>query len=168
MERAFFLLGERDCEAAWNAVWPYAKSGETEARLWLAFFTHIWGLVPPGVGNDSLTRLRNQVILSVHGFPYSDNWFEKFSKGEMALSSGDDLARRGLKGLLGQDFLAKRGGRELVQCLDDGTDPKACISLAVESGFVPDFESFAREVDALASANLAPARCVVEWQLPIR
>ena len=53
------------------------------------------------------------------------------------------------------------GGRDLLDCLDADVEPETCIDRAVDNGFVPSFESFAREVDAVSEWDFSqPARCI--------
>lgn len=131
-----------DCARAWTLIWPWARRGQIEARAILAGGVAAAGLTPPGGSGDSISQFRHAVILSVHG-----------------AAEGDTTATEVLRSLVRTEPVSQMGGHALVQCLDSGNPPRSCVANAVAAGFVPDFESYARQIDD--GSRFRPARCAV-------
>lgn len=149
-QRAAAHVDGADCAKAWDLLWPWAKNGRTEARAILAGGIHASGLTPPGASTDAVTRFRNLVILTVHG-----------------AADGDATTMTILKGLLASDLATNIGGRKLKTCLDAGRAPDVCVRVAIESGFVPSFAEYARQIDATASSSPRPAQCALPRNTPL-
>lgn len=131
-----------DCARAWSLIWPWAKRGQIEARAILAGGVAAAGLTPPGGSGDAISQFRHGLILSVHG-----------------AAEGDRTATEILRSLVRSELVSQMGGQGLLQCLDSGTPPRPCVANAVAAGFVPDFESYARQIDD--GSRSRPARCAV-------
>lgn len=144
-KQASSAIDARDCSKAWNLVWPWAKRGNMEARAILATGMLAAGLTPPGGRADAISRYRDSVILAVYG-----------------AAGGDTAATELCLALIQNNLVSDMGGKRLAHCLKAGTAPQTCVDNAVNNGFVPDFESYSREIDAVASAPGAPkASCQI-------
>lgn len=124
-----------DCARAWNLIWPWARRGQVEARAILAGGAVANGLTPPGGSGDAVSQFRHALILSVHG-----------------AAGGDAKTMEMLRAVVRPELVSHMGGRALKRCLDAGNPPHRCVADAVEAGFVPDFESYADEIDAAGTA----------------
>lgn len=129
-EQAIQAFDTGNCAKVWQLVWPWARNGNAQAQAMLATGAHAAGLMPPGSPRDAMARLRHMLILSAHG----------------ALD-GDAANTELLNSLLKEPVIADAGGRVLRLCLAGKSSPSHCINAAVERGFIPPMESYARELD---------------------
>ena len=129
-----------DCAQAWNLIWPWARSGQVEARAILAGGVFAAGLTPPGGSGDAISQFRHAVILAVHG-----------------AAEGDPAATELLHSLIRTELVSDMGGRKMKLCLEAGLAPHICVAEAVKLGFVPDFDAYAKEIDAVATLPGAAA-----------
>lgn len=151
IERAWAAMQNRDCETAWNILWPLAKSGDVEARYFL--YGSSAGIIHPGVTKDPSSYDRHTLALSPYaalrpkanyapGVP-SDG---RFARQDVPASI------RGLK--LGE------AGERVSQCYTSDPSLEKCLKLGVSLGVIPKFEDYAREVDKMVSENGITARCL--------
>lgn len=140
-----------DCATAWKLIWPWARSGNIKARALLAGGMVAVGLIPPGSGQDALSRYRHAVIFGVYG-----------------AAGGERTAIEQLHALIGNGAVADLGGQKLDRCLGIDRDPQDCVTEAVTSGFVPDFDAYAREIDAAANLPGAGAASCMQSSVPAR
>jgi len=154
-KQAALAINSGNCATAWSLVWPWARSGNIEARSILATSMITAGLMPPGSAKDSISRLRHSVIFAVHGSLNKD-------------SAVTEL----LRALLRTQIVLDSGGKKFMRCLDSAENPPpVCVKNAVTAGFIPDFTDYARELDAIASSFGPPlASCDIptrEFSLPV-
>lgn len=151
--RAVAYVDSGECDRAWDVLWPWAKSGQGEARAILAGGIFAAGLIPPGGTADTATRIRDMLTFAVHG-----------------LAGPGGGTREIVDGLLQSELVTAMGARELRRCLASDKAAAACVDVAVESGFVPEFADFAQDIDLAAAARPRDARCLPHHQgaLPAR
>lgn len=135
-DQALLAFNSGNCDKVWQLMWPRARDGNVQAMAMLATGAYSAGLLPPGISQDALARLRHTLILSAH-----------------AAASNDAANRELLKGLLQESLIAEAGGRQLQECLTGQTAKEQCISRAVNTGFLPSLANYAKE---LASAEKQP------------
>jgi hypothetical protein len=142
--QASSAINAGDCSKAWELVWPWAKRGNLEARAILATGMLAAGLTPPGGRDDAITRYRDSVILAVHG-----------------AAGGNAAATEMCLALIQEEPVSAMGGNQLSNCLKTGSNPQTCVDSAINSGFVPAFADYAREIDAVASIpDASKATCL--------
>lgn len=142
-KQAAAAVDSGDCASAWSLVWPWARSGNIEARAILATSMVAAGLTPPGSRGDAISLFRHSLVLAVHG-----------------AADGDRAATELLHALIRTELVSDMGGAQLKRCLDAGTFSRTCVANAVNDGFVPDFADYSIEIDATASATgAAEASC---------
>lgn len=137
----------QECSDVWDILWPWAKSGNLEARTMLYTYTVVSSaynskFLLPGESGDLVTKMRNILILGVHSEDYKET------------SNSDDAVRSVVRSMYKQyEFDARDKGKKFLQCLDSkGT--KNCSKLAVEAGLVPSFENYAKQIDAFVNAGM--------------
>jgi hypothetical protein len=129
-----------DCGGAWDIVWPLARSGNADARLYLLLLI-VSNTEPPGFGLMSSPRAlweHRMLTLSAYaalsrvsrdGSEPSHKWIR------------DDIPRH-LKALA----LGAKGD-QVAQCYQSGAGFRDCLDLAGSLGVIPTFEDFAEQVE---------------------
>jgi len=141
-----------DCRAAWDFVWPLAKSGNADARLYLLLLV-TFNTNPPGLDLMSSAQgewNRHLLTLSVYAT------LSRVSRGKGDPDHKwlrDEIPRR-LKELgLGVK------GDQVAQCYQSGGALSDCLDLAVSLGVIPTFDGHAEEVERAARATGMAASC---------
>jgi len=139
------ISDDERCLETWNILWPWAKKGNLEARVFIALrvvsFLHMPYWRMPDDADDVLSRRRHAFIMIVHSSGIPD--------------SGDEptLNQIFVDYIQGFSFPGKKS---LLSCLQE---PKSlCAQGAVEQGVVPSFEVYAKEIDRNIAQGLKP-RC---------
>lgn len=138
------------CLKRWNVLWHWAKNGNREAKHALAFLVapppDMLPMQMPGTHGDTISRLRDILILSVHSIDYQD-------KDEI-----DEYYEELTIGLFKQFQLDQTSsGKDFIKCVVTGKSSE-CARLAVEAELVPSFDDYASNID-LQIANGATATC---------
>jgi hypothetical protein len=136
------VVNAHDCSRVWNLTWPWARSGVVEARAFLAGGMHPLGLglIPPGT-SDSRAIARHFLILTAYG-----------------AVDGDRAVTEMLHEVLRMDLVSDMGGKNLKSCLDAGKTARTCVDAAVKEGFLPDFKTYAKEIETATASGL-PVSC---------
>jgi len=167
-KNAFQLAASGDCDGGWNIMWLWANRGEIDARRSLLWAAMLGGLAPPGFSQDPFAQMTYMFVLLVYAGPYDMEWLEQNAPYvDLAPWDDHDLLPDTLRSFATKHGLfARMGGRELAACLDRNIDPDICIDEAVASGFVPDFATYAAEIDSLVDAGAMPAVCIESRAFP--
>lgn len=142
------ITNENRCYETWNVLWPWAKKGNLEARamLFVAItpFMHIGAVAVPGNNGDSITTMRDSLIMAVHSEGY------KGGDSERAFMNALNEFRQSIyKGFALNSYSS---GREFLECVQK--KKQGCSTIAVTEGLVPSFEDYAREKDALMQQGM--------------
>ncbi len=140
------LMQEHECMKVWNILWPEAKSGDIEARAYLAFLSmplmHSDALFMPGDSGDNISRLRDALILTIH------------SKG--FIFKTEDTAKDGdIYNFMYSRFIDKYLGRNYFKCMNE-KNSQECAKVAVKDKLVPAFEDYAKKIDMLVAQGARP------------
>ncbi len=148
---AQILYNRETCDKMWDILWPWAKKGNVEARSMLAKNILLAGMWPPGSTSDMLSYIRHATIFAIHG-----------------------LANHEVAGKKLLPFADRIQGAELFSviliydaCIDQKKTSEVCTNEMIQSGFIPDFESYSREIDAAVMAGLKPARCSCDFAISV-
>ncbi|WP_421724794.1 hypothetical protein [Bauldia sp.] len=143
------LLDEGDCASAWDLAWSWAKAGSAQARTDLASAIALFGYNPPGDPGDRYSTLRHALILVV----YTDFHDEKLNKEQYV-----SLLNYIVDEKIGDEneFSPTQIFRS---CVFDKDNMKECQSYAINIGLVPEFEYYARQVDAISKISERDALC---------
>lgn len=153
LERAQAALQNRDCETAWNILWPLAKSGDVEARYFL--YSSSPGIIHPGLIKDPSSYYRQALVLS----PYAAlRPKENYPPG---VPSDGRYARQDVPDSIRKLNLGEAGER-VSQCYKSDPSLEKCLKLGVSLGVIPKFEDYAREIDKIVSESESgiTARCL--------
>jgi hypothetical protein len=154
VQEAWTALQRGDCEAAWNALWPLAKSGNQEARSFLYFATA--GVIPPGVTKDHASWYRHVLALAAYAALAPPEFYLPGSVSDGRFARQDvPAAIRGLK--LGAN------GERVSQCYASDASLEKCLNLGISLGVIPTFEKYARETELIARNTGIPASCVPRY-----
>jgi hypothetical protein len=154
IERAWAALAGRDCEAAWNILWPLAKNGDVEARYFL--YSATLTVIPPGVINVNRERssyFRHVLALSAYAALRPR---ENYASG---MPSDGLFARNDVPASIRELNLGEPGER-VSQCYKSDPSLEKCLKLGVSLGVIPKFDDYARETERIASESGATARCL--------
>lgn len=143
-DQALLAFDKGNCDKVWQLVWPRAREGNVQAMAMLATGAYSAGLLPPGISQDGLARLRHTLILSAH-----------------AAASNDAANNELLRGLLQESLIAEAGGRQLQECLAGQTAKEQCIGQAVNTGFLPSLANYAKELASAEKQSHAKATCTL-------
>lgn len=137
-----------NCAEAWDLLWPAAKASNDFRRiLWEFMLPTISGLLPPGFGADMTLMLRHYSVLAAHGLTGS-----VVDKDRLTVA-GEEAAKTYLRvhaTTATSRRLGLHGGDALTHCLSSVTPAAKCVDIAVANGFVPSFDEYAREIDAVS------------------
>ncbi len=122
----------RDCQKAWNILWPQVKRSNLEAVDMLLFYV-AWGELSMPGATDNVSRKRDMTILAVHSSSYQ---VEKSRDTKQKIFSSKEL-----EGM---------GGKNFLSCLNK-TPLQNCAQLAVKNKLVPSLTDYTQQVDALIS-----------------
>ncbi len=138
---------EKNCQAAWDYLWPDAKAGNSDKQfiLLLKLFSmgHEMVITMPGHQGDLSSRMRDISIVGVHStrsrfWRMSDVKFQNMYY-EVIASTWSELP----------------DGKRFRNCL--AMMPKQnCADQIVKENFVPSFNVYAKEIDALIAAGFNP------------
>jgi hypothetical protein len=124
-------ISEENCQAVWNILWSWAKKGNMEARSGILGVMYAFGLEFPGRSGDTVSRMRDAVILGVHSVGSEpDEFVDNFISG--------------IRGYPGSD--------KFLECIHTNRSQE-CVNILVENRVVPSFEDFASEVDMLMASG---------------
>ncbi len=143
-DRALQAFDRGNCDKVWQLVWPRAREGNMQAMAMLATGAYSAGLLPPGISQDALARLRHTLILSAH-----------------AAASNDAANNELLNSLLQESLIAAAGGRQLQECLTGQTAKEQCIRRAIDMGFLPSLANYAKELASAEKQPHAKASCTL-------
>jgi len=134
------------CTGVWNYLWPMAKRGSGDARALLAAYIIYVQLDPTGRSSDIFSAIRTTVFFSAHALEGSDALLDERTEGYPY------TFRETILEVFRRPSIAREGGSHFLSCLEakDATD---CIAVYENMGFLPGFESYAAEVDAMARIN---------------
>lgn len=139
VDRGFSMVARGDCAGGWDLLWPKARAGDAHAKASLAQAIRQHRLVPPGSGRDLVSWYRHAVIMSLHG-----------------MGTTDRLVAQDVRHLLRRT--ESLWNREFDECLGSDSSPATCADKRIADGFVPSFESYIGEIEALSAAG-TPAVC---------
>ncbi|WP_020594508.1 hypothetical protein [Kiloniella laminariae] len=120
-------LQEGDCSGFWNIVWPWVERDHRDAQslLWAAMYE--FGLVPPG----DTPRESHMFTLALH-----------------AMSLEDKLSDADIDSVFSSVPVEKVSNLiALKNCVKKGHLIKACFDKAEESGLVPNFTSYVKDIN---------------------
>src|SRR5262245_39140131 len=141
-----------DCKTAWETIWPLAKEGNPEARLFLAVST-THKVNPPGVSfGSSPTAVWNRHMLTLYAHG---------ALGRTQPGRGDPdhkWIRRAIPIYLKELALGAKGD-QVAQCYQSGGAFRDCLDLAVSLGVVQRFEGYAEEVEKAERETGRAASC---------
>lgn len=139
------LVSEEKCEEYWSTIWPYAKTGNLEARMVLLTFlappVHGTQIIPPGSTGDLVSKLRDIIIMAVHSSDYTGS--EDFNQYYKDLAY--DL-------YLKQGFEESVEGREFLKCVTEKAND--CAAIAVKEKLVPSFDDYAKQIDLYTTSGM--------------
>lgn len=148
--RLALIEGENRCEELWDILWPFAKSGNIEARKSLLFL-----MAPPpdmsalfspsNTSNDLLGQYRDIVTMAVHSDAHKNDGSEDNSYSEAALAFYEIVG-----------FKESARGRTFIECVKSGKSN--CATIAVTEQLVPSFDEYAAQQDLFLS-NGQNAHC---------
>jgi hypothetical protein len=154
VQQAWTALQRGDCEAAWNTLWPLAKSGNQEARSFLYFAT---GRVnPPGVTKDHASWHRHVLALAAYAALAPP---ELYLPGSV---SDGRFARQAVPSAIRGLNLGANGER-VSQCYASDASLEKCLNLGISLGVIPTFEEYARETELAARNTGITASCVPRY-----
>lgn len=130
---------EGECEKLWNVLWPWAKAGNLEARLYLFLITtpppDVPFAYPPGSDGSYIERIRDSFILSIHSYGYE---FESEDMSNMYHKERWNIYEQlGIKNTM--------TGRRFLECIKE--ESRDCVDIAVKEKIVPSFHDYARGID---------------------
>ena len=76
-----------------------------------------------------------------------------------AAANGDPDSIKTLRANLRSNELFGSMGEDFKKCMDSDEPPRHCVEAAVKEKLLPDFETYAKEMDALIAAGASPAYC---------
>jgi hypothetical protein len=144
-------LASWNCSAAWNAIWPLAKRGDHDARLFL-YSAMVYHLQPPGL-HSSLSRhshTQHMLTFAAHGALAPPERSDR--------KTIHDAVRKDIPAMIEQLKLGAEGGRA-AQCYKLGGSFESCLTLAISLGVVQTFGEYAHDVDVLARESDSSATC---------
>lgn len=134
------LVAQGKCDEYWPLLWPWAKKGELEARDILftasAVQLHSPEIYPPGRYGDSISHMRDILILMIHSMP------------QTSISEENNEARRYLETSFIAELKNTPRAKRFLQCWENDGSQK-CSVIAVEDRLIPSWDSYASEIDAL-------------------
>lgn len=141
-----------DCRGAWEAVWPLAKSGNPDARLYVLYLV-MFSTNPPGLDVISSPRaLWERHLLTLSAYAALSR--RSGGKGEPSHKwIRDDVPR-----LIGGLGLGTNGDK-VAKCYQSGGTFRDCLDLAVSLGVIPRFEDYAEEVERAERDTGVAASC---------
>lgn len=139
VSRGLSMVERGDCAGGWEALWPKARAGDAQAIASLAQAMRQYRLVPPGSSRDAVSWYRHTLIMSLHG-----------------LQTTDRIAADDVHSLMSRIFYLQ--DQFILRCLQSTSPPDACHGIAIDEHFVPRFEDYTKEIEALSAAR-APAMC---------
>ena len=128
------LSTQEGCQEAWDFVWSWAKRGSASARSSIAAMIIYGYMAPPGLTQDVVTNRRHIWILLLHGIADNDE------------HSGNTL--RQIVDSLGLSV----SSRAIYDDCIAATDRRPCVQSLVDKRIMPDFATYARELELSAAA----------------
>jgi hypothetical protein len=151
IKRAQTYLRDGDCVAAWNVLWPLAKSGSAEARYYL-YGAVTFKLIPPGISGDSASWYRHLVTLGA----YAAIAPKRQISAEFAPTEA--FARTAMPAAIERLNLGERGAR-VAACYKRASRFDDCLRLGISLRVIPTFEQYAQETNDAAKATGSLPRC---------
>jgi hypothetical protein len=152
LQAARAATAQWDCKAAWEILWPLAKTGNSEAR-YLLLVARIQNTVPPGADPDKTSDLndRHNIALAVHA-----------ALAQVPSHIGDPnhgWLRREILVYIRKLSLGANGDRVAACYASDGS-LRDCLKLALSLGIAPTFEQYVEQVEAAQRRTGIPASCI--------
>lgn len=139
------------CEERWDKLWSSAKQGNLIARAGILFL-----IAPPldgeriflpGRTGDSISILRDSIILAVHSTGV------KYSVKQYNLAHAETVHT-----FYSYVPLKEFNGKDFFSCLKE-KNTQECADIAVKDRLVPSFEDYANEID-MAMSNGKTVKCL--------
>jgi hypothetical protein len=144
-----------ECGAIWEVMWPLAKSGSADARLYLLLTATLY-MNPPGLDTSSPQTAWNRHLVTLSAYGALGVAAERISPDNKWLRN--EIPRRLKELALGA------GGDQVAQCYQSGGAVRDCLDLAVSLGVIPRFEDYAEEAERIERNTGMDASCRDQFQ----
>jgi hypothetical protein len=147
------LTSEGKCDEYWDVLWPWAKQGNLEARRLLFIISavqlHMPEVYPPGRSGDLISHVRDIIILGLHSLP---------NQNSGTITDQDKIFIETLTEFItyyASAFQLNSASKaeKFMECWSKEKTQK-CTKLAVDNGFIPSWESYSAEIDALIDKGM--------------
>lgn len=147
------LASEGICDQHWDLLWPWAKQGNMEARRILftisAVQLHMPEVYPPGRSGDLVSHLRDIIILGLHSLP-KQNSGTITNQDKVFIETLTEFIRYYISTF---QLNSANKAEKFIECWSKEKTQK-CTKLAVDNGFIPSWESYSAEIDALIDKGM--------------
>jgi hypothetical protein len=154
VQQAWDTLRRGDCQAAWNTLWPMAKSGNQEARYFL--YASLGRIIPPGATKDQASWHRHVLTLAAYAALTPR---EQFLPGSI---SDGRFARIDVPASIRALEFGENGER-VSRCYASDASLEKCLNLGLSLGVIPKFDDYARQTEVAARETGAAASCLPRY-----